>query len=192
MTRPEAGNPGSKSACVQASLRLFTTIVLVAATAATALADASTDIKNAMIAFDRLTSYHMNITGAHGTSISADFVTPGRFHTISPGSEAIVIGQTMYLKLHGAWQKLAGNMGPMQLDYTKTLASHPNDIIATDLGPRIVGGAALHAYRVTGTKTRRSDTIFLDGSGRIARIEAGATIVTISRFNVPMTIRAPI
>lgn len=170
--------------------RFLAAVVLVAATTTPAFADANSDIQGAMIALTKLTSYHMEISTARET-IVADYASPGRYHTVGAGTESIIIGPTMYLKLHGSWKKLSGNMGSL-MDYTKTLTTHPRGMVATELGPRMVGGAALHAYRVLDTATHKSDTIFLDNRGRIVRMEEGTTIMTISRFNAPVTIRAPI
>jgi hypothetical protein len=171
--------------------RLLATIVLVAATTAPAFADASSDLKNAMIGFMKLTSYHMDMTFARGAPVSADVVNPGSYHTFSSGTEAIVVKNTMYLKLNGAWRKYSSSVAGLQPDFSKTLAAH-NGIVATDLGPRTVGGALFHAYGVKNPKTGKVEKIYLDGSGRIARIEADTVVMKISRFNAPMTIKAPI
>jgi hypothetical protein len=171
---------------------LLVALVLVVATTAPAFADPGADLKNAMIAFTKLTSYHMEMRSAHGV-VSADFVNPGRYHTFASKSESIVVNNTMYLKLNGAWRKYpVGSAVGLQPNFTKTLASHHGDIVVTDLGSRIVGGAALHAYGVKNATTQKIETMFLDGSGRITRIETGTTIISISRFNAPMTIQAPI
>jgi hypothetical protein len=171
--------------------RFLASVVLVMATATPAFADANSDIQGAMIAFTKLSSYHMEMSTARSATIVADFVSPGRYHVISAGTESIVIGPTMYLKLNGKWQKLAGNM-PTMTGFTKTLTSHPRGMVATDLGPRVVGGATLHAYKVQDTATHKSDMVYLDGRGRIVRMEAGTTIMTVSRFNAPVSIQAPI
>jgi len=172
--------------------RCLAIIVLVAATAGPTFADASSDLKNAMIGFMKLTSYHMDMTFTHGAPVSADVVNPGSFHTFSAKNESIVVNKVMYVKLNGAWRKFPFNTASMQPDFTKTLAAHHGDIAATDLGPRIVGGAALHAYGVKNATTHKTETVFLDGGGRIARIEAGTVVMKISKYNVPMTIKAPI
>jgi len=171
--------------------RLFAAIGLVVATAAPALANANDDVKNAMTVLIKASSYHMDIAGAHGMLASADVENPGRSHTYSPEAESIVVNGTMYMKMHGTWQKLPGNMGqmPSPADFTKSMA--PNAFAATDLGPRLVGGVMLRAYNVTNTK-KQSSTIYLDGSGRPVRIESDTTVIRISKFNAPMNIRAPL
>jgi hypothetical protein len=170
--------------------QFLTAIALVASTAAPVLADPTGDIQNAMIAFTKLSSYHMEIATGTGQTIVSDYASPGRYHTIAAGTEAIIVGPTMYLKLNGAWQKLPGSMGPMT-DYSKNITKHPRGIVVTALGPRIVGGAPLRAYRVVDTATHKPSTIFLDGSGRLVRMETGSIVMTISRFNAPVSIHAP-
>jgi hypothetical protein len=170
--------------------QFFTAIALVAVTAAPALADANADVQNAMIAFTKLSSYHMEITTEKSRTIVADYASPGRYHTTSAGFESIIIGPTMYMKMNGAWKKLPGSMGSMT-DYTKNLTEHPHGIVVTAIGPRVVGGVPLRAYHVTDGATRRTQTVFLDGTGRVVRIETGSMVMTVSRFNAPISIHAP-
>ena len=71
-------------------------------------------------------------------------------------------------------------------------AMRARDVDAKDLGMRTIDGASLHAYSVTNPKSHKIDTVFLDNGGRITRVEGRGAVITISKFNTPMTIAAPI
>lgn len=175
--------------------RLLAVIALVAATTAPAFANANDDVKNAMIALARASSYHMEIATGQGMQMSADVENPGRFHTYSPHAESIVVNGAMYMKMGGAWQKFpaAAMRGmPSPADFMKTMTAQHNDYVATDLGMRLAGGTMLHAYKVTSAAKGRTDTIYLDSSGKLARIEADASVIRFSKFNVPLNIHPPI
>jgi hypothetical protein len=151
----------------------------------------SDDLFNAALNTSKQSSYHITITTPHGT-MEGDIVNPDRMHMFSKDSETIMIGPTAYLKIGGAWRKMNfGSMGSMQADEAKAIAQHRGDYVATDLGTRIVDGAPMHAYRATDTKTHRVDTIYVDGSGRMARVESSGTVVRFTKFNEPVTIKAP-
>jgi len=174
-------------------LRLFAAIAFVGATTVPAFADATGDVKNAVIATAKARSYHIELMTARGP-VSGDVVKPGRMHMVTPGSETIIVDQTMYVKVSGTWRKFpAAGVSPMSsLDVAQQMASNHGDMVATDLGPRVVKGTTLHAYRVNNLSAKKTEMFFLDGSGRIVRIETGTTVIRMSRFNAPVSIRAPI
>ncbi len=171
---------------------------LVAITAWTAAcmlparADAPDSLKQALLTSLKQTSYHMTmVTPASGT-IEADVVTPDRMHMHVKNMEMIVIGRTTYMKQNGTWRKFPGvDLMKAQANPLQSLAASNGQFTVDDLGPKVIGGAALHAYRVTNNKTKKVASVFVDGSDRIARIETGADVVTMSRFGEAVTIVAP-
>jgi hypothetical protein len=176
------------------STRLLASLVFVAATSAPAFADANGDMNNAMISFMKLRSYHMDMLMGKQT-VSADVVNPGRMREVLPEGEAIVIDKTMYMKIGGAWKKyqMTDPLMMSPADYEKKMQARKGEYVVTDAGVRVVGGQPLHAYVVKKTKTGGTDaTVFLDSSGRIARMEVGTTVMTVSKFNEPVNIQAPI
>lgn len=176
------------------AIRLLATLSIVAATSAPAFADANSDVHNAMIAFGKLRSYHMDMT-IRGKPATVDVVNPGQTHVVMPQIESYTIGQTTYVKLNGTpWRKYPGSANPATFgDLAKKMDAHGADYVATDLGTRVVDGAQLHAYQVKKKASGKDDSkIFLDSQGRVARIEAGTAVMRVSKFNEPITIRAPI
>jgi len=173
--------------------RLLASLILVAATCAPALADATSDVDNAMVTFMKLKSYHMDMVMGTQT-VSADVVNPGRMREVMPEGEAIVIDKMMYMKLNGKWTKYPSSTPIMSLgDYQQKYNKHRGEYVATDLGPRMVDGQLLRAYLAKKTKTGAEDAkVFVDSSGRIARMEVGTTVMRVSRFNEPVNIQAPI
>jgi hypothetical protein len=168
--------------------------LVVAATAAPALADATGDLKNATLQFAKLNSYHIDMTGPHGVSAQVDYQKPGRMHAFVPHAETIMLDDFIYVKINTAWHKYPahGIAKMMQPDYAKMISDRTHDFSAVDIGPRVVDGTLLHAYHVTNLKSHKVDTIYLDGAGRIARIETENTIIKVSKFNEPVTVKAPI
>jgi hypothetical protein len=163
----------------------------LAAFAAPALAGSSDSLTNAALNTTKQSSYHISMTTAQGTT-EGDVVNPDRMHMVGHGIETIVIGSTAYLKIKGAWSKMnAPGSGSMQMDVAKVIAKSRGDYTATDLGTRVVDGAPMHAYSATNATTHRTDTIFVDGSGRIARVESGPVVIRFTKFNEPVTITAP-
>lgn len=176
------------------AIRLLATLLVVAATTAPALADANSDVYNAMVGLEKLRSYHMDMT-IRGKPASADVVNPDRRHVVMPQVEMYAIGQTTYVKLHGtAWRKYPGAPNATSFgDFAKTMQAKRGEYVATDLGTRVVDGTPLHAYQVRRKSSGKDDSkLFLDAQGRVARIEAGPTVMRISKFNEPVTIQAPI
>ncbi len=174
--------------------RLLATILVVAATTAPASADANSDVYNAMVGFGKLRSYHMNMT-IRGKPASVDVARPDRTHVVMPQIETYAIGQTTYMKLNGApWRKYQGSTNAVTFgDFSKKMEAKRGDYVATDLGTRMVDGAPLHAYLVKKKTSGKEDTkFFLDAQGRVARVELGTAVMRISRFNAPVTIKAPI
>ena len=177
--------------------RLLFALALVVATAVPALADPTADLRNAMINFGKLTSYHMEAT-AKGYSIEMDMMPPARMHVTAAGMEAIKIDGDMYVKMGETWRKFnfpgieqMANLYKGAID----AASHPRtDMVVDDLGPKVVDGVPLHGYSVTDKDHPKAGaTLYLDGSGNIVRIvPAEGGMVKLSKFNAPMSIVAPI
>jgi len=165
--------------------RLLAAALLVGALAAPAFADANGDVYNAMVGFQKLHSYHMDMT-TRGGHVSAD--------AVKPDSETYVIGQMMYVKVGGAWRKYPGAGANMLSfgDFAKRIEATRGEYVATDLGQVVVDGARLRAYQVKKKPSGKDDSkIFLDAQGRVARIETATTVMRISKFNEPLTIQAP-
>jgi hypothetical protein len=105
----------------------------------------------------------------------------------------IVIGQTTYVKQNGAWRKFPGvDLLGTQTNPLQNLAASNGKFTVDDVGRKVIDGTSLHGYRVTNQKTKRIAFVFVDGSDRIARIESGRSIMTISKFGEPVTIVAPL
>jgi hypothetical protein len=173
--------------------RFLATVVLVGASAATAFADATSDVYNAMAGFRKLHSYHMDVTMRAG-HMSVDMVKPDRMHIVMPQGETYVIGPMTYIKVDGSWRKVPGaRANVLSLgDIARNTESTRGEYVATDLGPVIVDGVQLHAYQVKKKASGKDDTkIFLDSRGRVARIETAKTVARISKFDEPLTIQAP-
>jgi len=178
--------------------RLFAIIALVVLSAAPALADPTADVKNAMIALAKATSYHMTASmGDH--TLDGDYVAPSKFHVTAGPMEAIWIDKTTYIKMNGAWKRFSfpgmDQMLSPVAHVQSFIASH-SDITVTDLGAKTVDGAILHAYLVkTNEANTKPATVYVDGSGTVARIEAteaGSTaVIRFSNINGPITIDPP-
>ena len=173
--------------------RLLAAVLVVGASAAPAFADATSDVYSAMAGFQKLHSFHMDVTTRAG-HMSVDTVKPDRMHVVSPQGESYVIGPMMYMKLHGTWRKLPG-MGAKMLsigDFGRNTEWTRGQYVATDLGPVVVDGAQMHAYQVKKSASGKGDIkVFLDSRGRVARIETATTVSRISKFDEPLTIQAP-
>jgi hypothetical protein len=168
------------SACMAAAA-LFAT--------APARADVAPAVVNAFVVMSKLPSYHMTMSTPEGPA-QTDVVNPGKMHTVMKAGEMYMIGPTMYMKIGGKWTKFA-NSNPdsdVLARYHKFAANYSSQ----DLGMRTVTGGTFHAYAIHDTKHPNvKNTIYLDGSGRIARIDIDANVVTFSRFGVPVSIQPP-
>jgi len=155
-----------------------------------ARADVAPALTQAIVVMSKLPSYHMSMTTPDGPA-ETDVVNPGKMHTRMKAGEMYVIGPTMYMKIGGKWTKFAnGNADSDVLArYRKFAANYSSQ----DLGMRTVPSGTFHAYAVHDTThPNLKNTIYLDGSGRIARIDIDANVVTFSRFGVPVSIQPPI
>jgi len=175
-------------------------IVFALLAGGTAFADPAGDLKNGMIAFHKLSSYHMTVT-SRGKTIEGDFVAPDRMHVTVAGREVIRIGSTTYFNANGSWMKISAPgasammFGPV--DDVRNVGAHPNDMIVTDLGPKTAGGISYHAYSVRSSSSPSASICYLDRDGMLARVEstgADGSISTVlfSRFNAPVKIDAPV
>jgi hypothetical protein len=179
--------------------RFLAIVALVALTAAPALADPTSDLKNAMIALASAKSYHLSLTTAGGHTAEGDVVNPGRVHLIAGPMDVIVIDKTTYVKIQGAWHQFAmpgmdRMMGPVAM--VQNFAKSHDDMIVTDLGPKTVDGTLLHAYSVKNAGSAKNAVIYLDAAGLPARIEntdsEGLNVVKFSNFNGPISIDPPV
>ena len=171
---------------------IFGCALMVTGAAVPAFADAKGEVRSAYRDWLGLNSYHLDMRTPDGTSVTADFVKPDRFHTASRQFDSYFIGKTMYMKMgSGPWKKFPN----MNFDIgaeEKTLAMLRDETSAQDLGPRTVDGALLHAYGVQSPTTGKLDTVFVDTAGHIERIEADKLIIRVSKINAPITINPPI
>jgi hypothetical protein len=111
--------------------------------------------------------------------------------------QMIQIGGTMYMNQGGKWTSMTSPgtamMGPMASarDFSKF---HDNAKV-TDLGPKVIGGLAYHAYRVQASGNHGPATLFVN-NGILTRIEVsdanGTSTIQFSKFNAPIKISAPI
>lgn len=154
-----------------------------------ASADVSPALTNAITEMSKLPSYHMSMTTPEGLA-ETDVVNPGKMHTVMKAGEMYIIGPTMYMKMGGKWTKFANSNSDSDVlaRYHKFASNYSSE----DLGMRAVPGGTFHAYAVHDTTHPNvKNTIYLDGSGRIARIDIDANVVTFSRYGEPVSIQAP-
>jgi outer membrane lipoprotein-sorting protein len=173
---------------------LLATMVFAAACTLTARADAPSALRQALENSLKQTSYHMTMVSPTYGTIEADVAPPGRMHMLmnQKNMEVVVVDQTMYMKQNGAWRKYPGaDFMKTRPNPLQTLGASKGKFTVDDLGPKIVDGAALHAYRVTNLTTKSVSRVFVDGSARIARIEVGSEVVQLSKFGAPVVIVAP-
>jgi hypothetical protein len=171
---------------------LVATIAFTMMCTGLALADGTSVLKNALVTTMKLPSYHMTmVTPVQGT-VEADVINPGRMHMTMKGAEIIVVGQTMYMKQGGAWRKYPGvDVMQTQTDPFKKLAAEAGTYTVADVGMKVVGGVPMHAYRSTSLKNHNVATLYVDGGGRIVRMETGTTVMTMSKFGEAVSIVAP-
>jgi hypothetical protein len=170
---------------------------LVLVTAAPALADPTSDLEGAFVKLAAAKSYRVSTAMPSGPAMKIEIVNPGRSHSLMDGMEIIVIDNTTYTKMGGKWQKqtspvAAGSGASMAQPYA---TPGPGSTIR-DLGMKTVAGASLHAYAVQKSASAPTGTIFVDGNGMVARMEApgprGTIVMSFSDFNAPISIVAPI
>jgi len=173
--------------------RLLLAAARVAAGAAPALADPAAAVRSAMIAFAKLTSYHINVQ-AQGRTIDVDMVMPARTHIVTPGAEVIAIDGTTWVKAGGSWRQITfpfmGQLTGMYQSALDALRNPSGDFVVTDLGTKNVDGETLHAYLV---KSNGGDgsTVYLDAKGALARVDTTSGFVRFSKFNAPIAIDPP-
>lgn len=164
---------------------------LLLAMSAPALADPNSALMNAVIATSQARSYHITMSGP-SMAAEGDVVNPGKMHMIMKEGETIVIRPDMYMKMGGKWKKMAGAGATLdQSDAVKQMQLHRADYTSQDLGMRTVGGTSGHAYLVTNLKKNTKETVYVDGSGRIAGFQFGDTMMTFSRYGEAVSIVAP-
>jgi hypothetical protein len=172
--------------------RLIATVALIAACTVAARADAPATLKQALLTTMKLPTYHMTMVSPVNGTIEADVANPGRMHITMKNMEMIVIDGTMYMKQGGAWRKFPGvDIMKTQSNPLQALAANKDNFTVDDLGTMTIDGAALHAYRTTNVRTKSVGTVYVDGSMRIVRIEAGQMVMKMSKFGEPVTIAAP-
>jgi hypothetical protein len=168
-------------------------------TAAPALADATGDVRAAMLRFASLKSYEMTAgSGAH--SMTMDVVNPGALRMRGAGMEMVRIGTTMYMKMPGQskWMTTSetrGGTGTEMADKVRSLATDPKGMAVRDLGMRNADGQNMHAYEMT-QKDGDKAVVYIGGDGYIHRLDpksgrGGAEPIRFSKFNGIAAIRAP-
>jgi hypothetical protein len=170
--------------------------VLCTLAALPAYADATGDVRAAMMRFRTLSSYEMSF-GTGSRSGTVDIVKPNRRHVRMATGEIISIGSDFYMKRGGSgWMKLPASAGASaagQFVNMETLGREVNGATATDVGMRTVDGEALHAYRVT-EGGGHVGTVYIARDGFVHRVENAARpgAVRFSKFNAVPPITSPI
>jgi hypothetical protein len=165
---------------------------LIGLATGSALADPSPALVAAVIATTNQPSYHLTITSPRAGTTEADMVKPDKMHVIMKDGESIVIGSTMYMKMGGKWTKMsAAGMWSDPTAAVKLLQTHHADYTSVDLGMRTAGGVPYHAYSVTDTKKHTTETVYIDGAGRLGRVEARGTVIVFSKYGETVSIQAP-
>ena len=188
--KPPSSNPSNHLRAASSSYLAAVWIVAAALFAtAPASADVAPAVTNAIVLMSKLPSYHMSMTTPEGPA-ETDVVNPGKMHTVMKAGEMYVIGPTMYMKIGGKWTKFANsNSGTDVLARYHKFASNYS---SQDLGMRTIQAGTFHAYAVHDTAHPDvKNTIYLDGSGRIVRIDINDNVVIFSRFGVPVSIQPP-
>ncbi len=180
--------------------RLLGVVALVCATTTAALADPTSDVKTAMTNLGNASSYHLTATAA-GHTIAGDYVKPGKMHAAFGPMEVIQVDGATYVKLRSTWHHFA-IPGASRLEQPFSMAkgfsgSASSKIAVDDLGMKTVDGASLHAYLVkVASHPEKSSTVYVDSNAMPVRIEHtgshGTEVVTLSNFNAPVSIVAPI
>lgn len=171
-------------------------LALTLAIGAPALADPTTDIANAAAKFAALKSYKSTVTQSDGRTMTSETVNPDRTHTVMGPIEITMIGNAIYMKHNGTWQKEASSTTPVSVGaLMKRYGQNQPTTTVADLGEKTVDGKALHAYLVTDTKRGAVTNVYVDSDGLFARLDikepSGSTIVRFSDFNAPISIEAP-
>jgi hypothetical protein len=169
--------------------------VLVIA-AVPAHADATGDVRAAMVKFLGLSSYEMS-SGTGARSGTVDIVKPHSRHVRMATGEIISIGSDFYLKRgNSGWMKLPASAGASAAGAfvnMETLGRKVSGATATDLGMKSVDGETLHAYRVRDSGGH-DVTVYIARDGFVHRVEDASRpgAVRFSKFNAVAPIRAPI
>ncbi len=143
-------------------------------------------------------------TGA-STETDLEVVMPDRFHVKTPQLEAIVIGQTYYVKLVNQWQKIALPQG-IDLNFADIKKLEAELGASTDvklIGPEVLDGTPTLVYQYTATITTpalltTTSKVWVAVSDQLPRrMESVAqngttTTVTYSDYNANITIEPPI
>jgi hypothetical protein len=169
-----------------------TSAVLACSIAIAALADASSDLYRAIDRTEATHAYHLVIATQHGT-FAGDYIYPSTTHMTMAGMEVINVNGKMYMRQGGgSWQTLPGGSGVSDSDALQLMKLHRQQFRASDLGMKVVDGGSLHAYHVDDLKTGRPQTVYVDGGGRIVRVDAPSVSIRFSHFGEPAHIVAPI
>jgi hypothetical protein len=175
--------------------RLLLAFALALTALAPALADPGSDVRGAMMALARATSFHIS-ADAGGQQVEADFVPPEKAHFVAGPVEVITISGTTWMKFGGSWRQFSipgmDRLTGFVTGTIDTLRDPPEDMTVTDLGMKPADGVPLHAYAVASKSGGYADTVYLDRSGTIARIDIpNSGSVRFSRYNAPVTIDPP-
>jgi hypothetical protein len=175
--------------------RLILALAVTLFAAAPALADPTSDVKNAMIAFANAKSFHVSAE-ASGRNVEADIVPPAKAHFIAGPFEMITISGTTWVKAGGSWHQFSvpgmDRITVFVNGAIDTVRNPPADLVVTDLGTKTIEGATLHGYTITNKAGDSPSTVYLDGSGMLARVEgSGGSVVRFSKFNAPLQIDPP-
>jgi len=138
----------------------------------------------------KLTTYHMTMTSPQGV---VEAISSTRPHARE--DERRRNDRCRQNDVHEAsrvWTKYPGvDVMQTQTDPLKAFAAKAADYQVDDLGMKLVDGATLHAYRTTNLKKKYLAMMYIDGSGRIVRMETGTMVMVMSKFGEAVTIVAP-
>jgi hypothetical protein len=163
--------------------------------AAPAYADATGDVRAAVMKVVGLSSYEMSF-GTGSRRGTMDFAKPGNGHVRTATGEMIVIGSDFYVKRgNSGWMKLPASASVTAMrtfDNMGSLGRRPSNATATDLGMKSVDGESLHAYRVKDSDGHEA-TVYVGRDGFVHRVADGNGTggVRLSKFNAAPPIHAP-
>lgn len=183
---------------MELNMRTLTVLMVLAATgtviatSSVARADVESVLTQAAITTAKQTSYHTTTTNKSGEVTEGDFLKPDRLRMKGKGMEMIAVGKTTYIRRNGKWTTMPGlNLMSVENGPLNMLAAAKGKFKIDDLGMKAIDGTQLHSYRVTTKATGFVSVIFVDGAGRIARIESGGSVMRLSNFGEAVTIVAP-
>jgi len=167
-------------------------------------ADALAEVTASMERFLAARSFHavMTVEGSQPMQNEMDFVAPDRYRMIMPVGTQVIIGDTMYMEMHGQQTKVPIPEGTVsQWRDPMKIRENRSGMSAEFLGEENVAGQRARRYRVRHTQPEPGEFLYwIDREGRPLQLRhsgetaSGPYTMTLSysRFDDPtITIESP-